>query len=878
MNKQMTKVPVSELDSNIRNKNFQEVVLGYTFEEAIEESKRCLECKTKPCMKGCPVGIDIPEFIKPLKEGDVEKAYEVITGANSLPAICGRVCPQETQCEGQCVRGIKGEPVAIGRLERFVADYMESKSHEETLSGGLVETSEGFQPSNDGNQSSNEGTQPSNRQVAIIGSGPAGLTCASELAKAGISTTIFEALHKIGGVLTYGIPEFRLPKQLIAKEREKIEKLGVDIQTNTLIGKSYTIDQLKEQGYKAVFIGSGAGLPKFLGIEGENFNGVYSANEYLTRVNLMKAYVENGKTPIKRGQNVIVVGGGNVAMDAARTAKRLGAAHVHIVYRRSEEELPARLEEVHHAKEEGIEFNLLLNPTQILGEDFAVKEMVCQKMELGQADSSGRRRPVPVDGEFVSIKADTVIIAIGQTPNPLIKMTTPGIETFSWGGIKVNEETMATNLDGVYAGGDATTGAATVIQAMGAGKKAALDIKIYLDNISKNKTQKENNMSLQGFRVPKDIIFGENALEHLSTLEGKRATLVTGGSSMKRFGFLEEAQKQLEKAGMEVSIVDGVEPNPSIETVIRGGKEMEEFQPDWIIAIGGGSALDAAKIMWVYYEYPETEFDDLVNFKFPTLRTKAKFVAIPSTSGTASEITAFSVITDTANHIKYPLVSYEMTPDIALLDPAIPAKMPAHITANTGMDVMAHAVEAYVSTSASCYTDPLAFEAIRLVFNHLPKAFEVADDMPARDAMHNASALAGMAFTNSSLGLVHSLAHKIGGEFGITHGLANAILMPYIVDYNRKGTDKFTRLESDLHIENLTHELQELNKKVGIPLTLQEVTEVEITEEKFLEVLDRMSKNAFEDPCTLTNPRQSSSEDVRKIYECAFYGKSALDI
>jgi len=385
-------------------------------------------------------------------------------------------------------------------------------------------------------------------------------------------------------------------------------------------------------------------------------------------------------------------------------------------------------------------------------------------------------------------------------------------------------------------------------------------------------------MSLQGFRVPKDIIFGENALEHLSTLEGKRATIVTGGSSMKRFGFLDEAKKQLEKAGMEVSIVDGVEPNPSIETVIRGGKEMAEFGPDWIVAIGGGSALDAAKVMWVYYEYPETVFQDLVEFKFPTLRTKAKFVAIPSTSGTASEITAFSVITDPENHIKYPLVSYEMTPDIALLDPVIPAKMPPHITANTGMDVMAHAVEAYVSNAASCYTDPLAYEAIRLVFDNIVKAYDQADDMLAREGMHNASALAGMAFTNASLGLVHSLAHKIGGEFGLTHGLANAILMPYIIDYNRKATNKIEKLEKDLKIDSITEEIQKLDTRLNIPLTLKDVKEVAIPEDKFLEVLDRMSKNAFEDPCTSTNPRQSSVEDVRKIYECAFYGKSALNI
>lgn len=385
-------------------------------------------------------------------------------------------------------------------------------------------------------------------------------------------------------------------------------------------------------------------------------------------------------------------------------------------------------------------------------------------------------------------------------------------------------------------------------------------------------------MGFNGFRVPKEIISGEGALAYLSKLEGKRATLVTGGSSMKRFGFLDEAKAQLEKAGMSVSIVDGVEPNPSIETVIRGGKEMASFEPDWIIAIGGGSALDAAKIMWVYYEYPETKFEDLVAGKFPKLRTKAKFIAVPSTSGTASEITAFSVITDTENHIKYPLVSYEMTPDVALLDAVIPSKMPAHITAHTGMDVMAHAVEAWVSTAASSFTDPLAYEAIRLVFDQLAVAFDAPDNLKAREDMHNASALAGMAFTNASLGLVHSLAHKIGGEFGITHGLANAILMPYIVDYNRKSTDKVEKLEKQLGIENLTVALQALNTRLNIPLTLQEVDEVSITEADFLKVLDRMSKNAFEDPCTLTNPRKSSPEDVKKIYECAYYGKSALEI
>lgn len=385
-------------------------------------------------------------------------------------------------------------------------------------------------------------------------------------------------------------------------------------------------------------------------------------------------------------------------------------------------------------------------------------------------------------------------------------------------------------------------------------------------------------MSIQWFRVPKDIIFGEDALTYLSTLEGKKATIVTGGNSMKRFGFLDEAKKQLEEAGMEVSIVDGVEPNPSIETVIRGGKEMEDFGPDWIISVGGGSAIDAAKIMWVYYEYPDTKFEDLVAGKFPKLRTKAKFIACPSTSGTASEITAFSVITDTENHIKYPLVSYEMTPDVALLDPVIPSKMPKHITAHTGMDVLAHAVEAYVSNAATSYTDPLAMEAIKLVYNQLPAAYENGEDLKAREDMHNASALAGMAFTNASLGIVHSLAHKIGGEFGVTHGLANAILMPYIVEYNRKKTDKVSKIEETLGIDNLPQAIKNLNKKLNIPLTFAEIDEVEITEEKFNEVLDRMSENAFNDPCTLTNPRQTSALDVKEIYKCSFYGNSALQI
>lgn len=462
MNRQMlVRVPVQELDKDIRNKNFEEVVLGYTLDEAIAESQRCLECKHKPCMAGCPVSIDIPEFIGHLKKGNVKKAYEVIIRDNGLPAICGRVCPQESQCEGKCVRGIKGEPVAIGRLERFVADYMEA---DEKIS--LIESSS--PPKNTDNK------------VAIVGSGPAGLTCAGELVKAGVDVTVFEALHKVGGVLTYGIPEFRLPKVLIEKERQKLEKAGVTIQTNTLIGKSYTIDQLKDQGFKAVFIGSGAGLPKFMGIEGENLNGVYSANEYLTRVNLMKAYTKKSKTPIRRGKCVVVVGGGNVAMDAARTAKRLGAEEVHIVYRRSEEELPARLEEVHHAKEEGILFNTLMNPIKILGINFNVKEIICQRMKLGEPDESGRRRPIPMTDNCLTIQTDLVIIAIGQTPNPLIKLTTPGIETFSWGGIKVNEDTMSTNLSGIYAGGDVATGASTVIKAMGAGKIAAQEIIKYI--------------------------------------------------------------------------------------------------------------------------------------------------------------------------------------------------------------------------------------------------------------------------------------------------------------------------------------------------------------------------------------------------------------
>ncbi len=381
-------------------------------------------------------------------------------------------------------------------------------------------------------------------------------------------------------------------------------------------------------------------------------------------------------------------------------------------------------------------------------------------------------------------------------------------------------------------------------------------------------------MDLKWFRVPKDIVFGKGTLEYLSTLKGKKAILVTGGRSMKRFGFLDQAKAYLEKAGMEVTIFDGVEPNPSVETVEKGAKAMQDFEPDWIVAIGGGSALDAAKIMWAFYEYPELKFEDIIEpGSMPTLRKKAKFVAIPSTSGTASEITAFSVITDTKAHIKYPIVSYEITPDVAILDPELPAKMPPHITANTGMDVLAHAIEAWVSTTASNYTDALALRAIQLVFEHLPIAVANGEDLDAREAMHDASTLAGMAFTNASLGLVHSLAHKIGGEFGVTHGLANAILMPYIIQYNRKATDKVAELEKILGINDLAAAVKELNKKVNVPLRFKDVTEVEMDEKKFEEVLERMSKNAFDDPCTLTNPRQSSAEDVAKIYKAAFYGE-----
>ena len=450
-NMSLTKVAMPEQDPNVRNQNFYEVALGYTTKNAIEEATRCLNCKNKPCIEGCPVGVPIPEFIEKVALEDFEGAYEMITSENALPAICGRVCPQENQCEEKCVRGIKGEPVAIGRLERFVADY--HIEHAKTLKPNI---------------------QKNGKKVAVIGCGPAGITCAGELGKMGYDVTIFEALHKAGGVLVYGIPEFRLPKDLVQKEIETVKNLGVTIETNVIVGRSITIDELMEEGYQAVFIGSGAGLPKFLNIPGENLLGVYSANEFLTRVNLMKAYqFPDVPTPVKIGKRVAVVGAGNVAMDAARTAKRLGAEEVYIVYRRGEDELPARAEEIHHAKEEGIIFKLLNNPCAIHGSDGWVRGMEVVKQELGEPDESGRRSPVPIEGSNYIIDVDTVVIAIGQSPNPLIRQTTPGLDVQRWGGIIVEEDTMQTSKDKVYAGGDTVTGAATVILAMGAGKKAA---------------------------------------------------------------------------------------------------------------------------------------------------------------------------------------------------------------------------------------------------------------------------------------------------------------------------------------------------------------------------------------------------------------------
>ncbi len=455
----LKKVPVREQDAQERAKNFDEVCLGYNLEEAMCEASRCITCKNAQCVKGCPVAIDIPGFIQKVKDGDIEAAYQIISEASALPAVCGRVCPQESQCEGKCIRGIKGEPVAIGKLERFVADWARENNIKPMCA-----------------------TEKKGKKVAVIGSGPAGLTCAGDLAKMGYDVTIFEALHEAGGVLVYGIPEFRLPKQaVVAKEIENVKALGVKIETNVVVGKSVTIDELiEEEGFSAVFIGSGAGLPKFMGIPGENSNGVFSANEYLTRSNLMKAFDLNSNTPIMHGQKVAVVGGGNVAMDAARTALRLGA-EVHIVYRRSEEELPARVEEVHHAKEEGIIFDLLTNPIEILADDKGwVTGMKCIKMELGEPDESGRRRPVEVEGSEFVMELDTVIMSLGTSPNPLISSTTEGLEVNKWKCIVADEATGKTTKEGVYAGGDAVTGAATVILAMGAGKAAAKGIDEYL--------------------------------------------------------------------------------------------------------------------------------------------------------------------------------------------------------------------------------------------------------------------------------------------------------------------------------------------------------------------------------------------------------------
>ena len=465
-NMSLTRNVMPTQDALVRAHNFSEVALGYTEEMAIDEANRCLNCKNMPCVEGCPVKIHIPEFISKIKEGDFEGAYQIISKSSSLPAVCGRVCPQETQCESKCVRGIKGESVGIGRLERFVADWHNTFCTEEPV-----------RPESNGHK------------VAVVGSGPSGLTCAGDLAKKGYDVTVYEALHTAGGVLVYGIPEFRLPKAIVAKEVDTLAKLGVKVETNVVIGKTLTIDELFEMGYEAVFVGSGAGLPNFMGIPGEALKGVYSANEFLTRSNLMKSYLDAPETPIMKGGKVAVVGGGNVAMDAARTALRLGAEKVYIVYRRSMEELPARREEVEHAEEEGIEFRLLCNPTEILGynnpddvrdpRNGFVTGIRCIKMELGEPDANGRRRPVEVAGSEFEIDVDTVVMSIGTSPNPLIKSTTEGLEVNKRGGIIVNEDGL-TSRNAVYAGGDAVTGAATVISAMGAGKTAAKAIDEYL--------------------------------------------------------------------------------------------------------------------------------------------------------------------------------------------------------------------------------------------------------------------------------------------------------------------------------------------------------------------------------------------------------------
>ena len=457
-NMSLTKVPMPEQDPNVRNKNFLEVAMGYTEEMAMEEASRCLNCKNKPCVSGCPVNVRIPEFVAKVAEGKFEEAYEIITSTNSLPAISGRVCPQENQCEGKCVRGIKGESVSIGRLERFCADYHMKHSDAKAVK-----------------------PQSNGKKVAVVGAGPSGLTCAGDLAKKGYEVTVFEAFHTAGGVLVYGIPEFRLPKAIVKKEVENLQDLGVEVKTNMVIGRVLSVDELFEMGYKAIFIGSGAGLPSFMGIEGEDLIGVYSANEYLTRTNLMKAYLDDYDTPIIKSKSVAVVGGGNVAMDAARCAKRLGAENVYIVYRRGMEEMPARKEEVHHAMEEGIIFKNLNSPVKILGdENGRVRAMECIEMELGEPDASGRRKPIAKEGSNFELPVDTVIMSIGTSPNPLIRSTTPGLDTNKRGCLVVNEDTMQTTREGVYAGGDAVTGAATVILAMGAGKQAAKSIDEYL--------------------------------------------------------------------------------------------------------------------------------------------------------------------------------------------------------------------------------------------------------------------------------------------------------------------------------------------------------------------------------------------------------------
>ena len=456
-NMSKVKVPMPEQDALVRARNFKEVTLGYTEEMAVEEANRCLGCKNPLCVQGCPVNVRIPEFIKKVQERDFQAAYEILTSTNALPALSGRVCPQETQCESKCVRGVKGEPVAIGRLERFVADW-----YRENVNAMPAKV------------------ESNGTKVAVVGSGPAGLTAASDLAKLGYEVTVFEALHTAGGVLVYGIPEFRLPKAIVANEVEKLKAQGVEVMTNMVIGRVLTIDELFEMGYKAVFVGSGAGLPMFMNIPGEALVGVMSANEYLTRTNLMKAYNEDSDTPVIKSKAVAVVGGGNVAMDAARCAMRLGAEHVYVVYRRGEAEMPARAEEKHHAKEEGIEFKTLCNPIEILAdENGRVRAMKCIRMELGEPDASGRRRPVEVPNSEFELEVDTVIMSLGTSPNPLIRSTTPGLETNRKGCLIVNEEEMTTR-EGVFAGGDAVTGAATVILAMGAGKKAAAAIHKYL--------------------------------------------------------------------------------------------------------------------------------------------------------------------------------------------------------------------------------------------------------------------------------------------------------------------------------------------------------------------------------------------------------------